>query len=98
MLAWFHRASLIGKCAGAVAAITAAIIGVAAAWPLVESAFPAHRGFVRDTVHPLELAMDKQSIATDRQSIIILKGQLNEAQRDPGARTRSEERRVGKEW
>lgn len=50
MLEWWKRLSHIGKFAGIVAAITGAIVGVAAAWPLVEPYVFAHRGYVLEKV------------------------------------------------
>lgn len=50
MLQWWQRLSRLAKIAGVVAAISGAIVSVAAAWPLVEWAFPAHRGLLYEKV------------------------------------------------
>lgn len=91
---WQHAPALFKNLTvvfGSIAAVTGAITGVNAAWPVTEPLLVAHRGYVREvsdeTVKPLRLAMDKQAVATDRQSVIILKGQLDSAQRDPAAAT-----------
>lgn len=78
MLDWWKRLSRLGKLAGVIAAISGAIVSVAAAWPIVEPLWYVSRGELRQI-------MDRQATAQDRQSIIILKGQLNDAMRDPGA-------------
>lgn len=50
MLEWWQRLSNFGKVCGVVAAITSAIVGIAAAVPIVEPYMVAHRGFVRDSI------------------------------------------------
>ena len=50
MLGWWRKFSHLGKFSSVVVAISGAIVGVAAAWPIVEWAIPAHRGYVLEHV------------------------------------------------
>lgn len=50
MLNWWRHLSRVGKIAGMVGAITGAIVGVAAAWPIIHWVVPAHRGYVIEQV------------------------------------------------
>ena len=50
MLEWWKRLTRIGKIAGIVGAVSGAIVGVAAAWPIVHVAVPALRGYVLEQV------------------------------------------------
>lgn len=47
---WWKRLSHVAKVAGAVGAITGAIVGIAAAWPIIEFMAPAHRGYVVEQI------------------------------------------------
>ncbi len=78
-------AKIITVFGGAMISIFGAITAAHTAWPIVDPYMLAHRGYVQETIKPLQLAMDKQAVATDRQSVIILKGQLSDAVRDPAA-------------
>lgn len=80
MFEWLRRLSLIGKIAGIVGAIAVSITATAAAWPLVEPLIPVTRGELR-------LVMDKQAIATDRQTLFQLQEYLDRATKDPAATT-----------
>jgi len=78
MLEWWNRLSRIGKFAGILGSIFGAIVTGAAAWPIIEPIWYVSRGELRQI-------MDRQAVAQDRQSVIILKGQLDTAKKDPGA-------------
>lgn len=80
LLSWLGRLSLLAKVAGFVAAFTGAIVGAAAAWPVLEPFWYVSRAELR-------LVMDKQAVATDRQTLFQLQEYLDRAKRDPGAAT-----------
>lgn len=82
MLDWimrqWARLSDIGKLATTVTLMSGAVVAVAQALPIIEPYWYVTRGEFR-------LVMDRQAVAQDRQSIIILKGQLTDAKKDPAA-------------
>ena len=55
--------------------LTGSITGIAASYPIVEPYFYVSRGALR-------LIVDKQALATDRQTLYQLKGDLDRANRD----------------
>ncbi len=56
------RLMRVGKFAGIVVAITAAIVGVATAWPLLEPWVAAHRGYVREVSSAIEFKLNLAQI------------------------------------
>lgn len=72
---WSHLLRL-GKIAGVVGAITAAIIGVATAWPLIEPYVAAHRGYVR---HVAAEIGDKNELAQHQNRKVIRDLQIEQA-------------------
>lgn len=79
----FRAASFLAKISmvtAVVIGLTGSIAGVATAYPLVEPYFYVSRGALR-------LVMDKQAVATDRQTLFQLNEYLARAQQDPAAAT-----------
>lgn len=60
--------------------LTGSVIGLSQAYPIVEPYFYVAR-------HELRLVMDRQSIATDRQTLFQLEEYLARAEKDPAVRT-----------
>ena len=83
----FHRASVtwyaasrLAKSLTVIVLGTGAITGIAAAVPIIEPYWYVSRGELR-------LIMDKQAVATDRQTLFQLQEYLTRAKGDPAAAT-----------
>lgn len=94
MLDWWRHLSRLGKIAGIVGAITGAIVGVAAAWPIIEWAVPAHRGLLYEKIGGVQATTNelliwkfedqKNTLSREQRGLnIILKKETDpELQRD----------------
>lgn len=77
----WHEASLTSRIllvTSLIGGVTGSIIGIATAAPLIEPYWYVSRAELRQIV-------DKQAVATDRQSLFQLEEYLNRAKADPGA-------------
>lgn len=76
MFVWWRHLSVLAKIAGIAGAISGAIVSVAAAWPLVEWAFPAHRGLVYDKVGGVQTTTNELLIWKFEDSKSRLKSEM----------------------
>lgn len=83
MLTWWRHLSRVGKFASIVVPITSAIVGMAAAWPIVEPGVPVLHFQMRDYV-PREIDAKAKPLQTAQaeQTQAIYGLQIDNAERD----------------
>lgn len=59
MLNWFHNLGRWAKVATMVSAFTGAIIGTAAAWPIIEWMVPVHRGLLYHEISDVKVPINE---------------------------------------
>lgn len=83
LASWWKSASVFERITiltAIVGGLTGSVIGISQAYPIIEPYWYVAR-------HELRLVMDRQAVATDRQTLFQLQEYLTRAEKDPAVRT-----------